>query len=107
MERVTIVATTVGSYHEESHKLLLDGKKIGFIFRVGKVQPSPYCIARGYTPSSLTLRSPSDYCFSALRHPKEPYEHFDAHKFDGYADTLAGAHNLAQAYANYLIKRGF
>ena len=97
-----IKVTSPGSpgYYEES--VMLDGKKIGFIFRDG--EPSPYRIARGYTP---TLRSPSDYSFTALRHPKEPYEHFDAHKFDGYADTLIGAHNLAQAYANYLIKRGF
>jgi len=104
-ERITITVTSSGSYDYYEESVMLDGKKIGFIYcDLETVQPSLYSIARGYRP---TLRSRGDYYFTALRHPGEPDEHFNSGKFCGYAVTLAGAHNLAQAYANYLIKRGF
>jgi hypothetical protein len=83
MERVTIsVEDTFDFLHWESVKL--DGVVIGFISRNKEVD--------------------LDYHFRALRVPQWA-AHLDyEQKFCGYADSLIGAHNLAQVYANHLIQ---
>jgi hypothetical protein len=86
MERVTItVEATPDFLHWESIKL--DERPIGYISRNYEVD--------------------LDYRFRAFKFPQwAPHLEYEQ-KFCGYSNTLTGAHNIAQMYANYLIEEGF
>jgi hypothetical protein len=86
MERVTItVEDAPYPFHWESIKL--DEKPIGFISMNYEVNP--------------------DYHFRAFKFPHwAPHLDYEQ-KFCGCSNTLTGARNIAQIYANYLIEEGF
>lgn len=85
MERITItVEDSFDFLHWEVVRL--DGEPIGVI--------------------SKNTELDSDFGFRAFRIPSWPAKMEYEDRFCGYADTLIGAHNLAQAYANHLLSQG-
>jgi len=86
MERVTITVEDANDFlHLECIKL--DEKPIGFISRNYEVD--------------------LDYHFRAFKFPYWALNLYYEQKFCGYSNTLTGARNIAQIYANYLIEEGF
>ena len=86
MQRVTInVEDSCDFLHWES--VHLDGVPIGVISRNKEIDLDYYFQAFGVPQWIAKLEYAEDFC--------------------DYSDTLIGAHNLAQAYANYLIAEGF
>jgi len=82
MERITItVEDSLDFLHWETVRL--DGEPIGVISKNTEVD--------------------LDFFFRAFHMPSWPDRMEYVAEFCGYADTLIGAHNLAQRYANHLI----